>query len=156
MPLISSFFYFPCPLPFSFYKISQEMLKACEWIRRGGCSLKFKSNLNSSVNQSYPHPFVRERRDGMAFFLCVETFMRNHFSCGIWGAQKRISWRMVIWLSIQIQNPFEFGWVTNQVNPNNWRTEIWAWESFAWEKIHEKISSREFKWAQEIWVAQEI
>ena len=41
------------------------MLKACEWIRRGGCSLKFKSNLNSSVNQSYPHPFVQERRDGV-------------------------------------------------------------------------------------------
>ena len=45
------------------------MLKACEWIRRGGCSLKFKSNLNSNVNQYYPHPFVRERRDGMVLFF---------------------------------------------------------------------------------------
>ena len=58
---------------------------------------------------------------------------------------------MVIWLSIQIQNPFEFGWVTNQVNPNNWCTETWAWE-----KIYEKIFSREFKWTQESWVAQKI
>ena len=53
------------------------MLKVCEWIRRGGCSLKFKSNLNSSVIESYPHPFVRERRDGVALFFFF--FVRRDF-----------------------------------------------------------------------------
>ena len=55
------------------------MLKACEWIRRGGCSLEFKSNLNSSANQSYLHPFVRERRDGMAFFFVHGDFHEKPF-----------------------------------------------------------------------------
>ena len=136
-PLISSFFHCPRPLPFSFYKTSQEMLKACEWIRRGGCSLEFKSNLNSNTNQPI---FIHSSHEKKGeWVLCAwRIYTKNLFSCRVSGAQ-------VDKVVHEISCPFKF---KHHLNLNGqptifihskWHTQVGRGKASAWEKIYENL-----------------
>ena len=73
-------------LPFSF-KTVQDASYPRERIKIDGFSLEIKLNLNSNANQLIPiHLGVR--REGARLLCAWKNFMRNSFSCKIWGAKR--------------------------------------------------------------------
>ena len=107
----------------------------CEKIKLGGCSLEFKSNLNSNANQPIFIHSWHEKKG--AWVLCAwRIYTRIFFSCRVSGAQ-------VDKVAHEISCPFKF---KHHLNLNGqptifihskWRTREGHGKASVWEKIHE-------------------
>ena len=75
------------PHLFPLFKTMQDVSYPLEKIKISGCTFEFKSNLNSNANQLIPI-HLGMRREGVWMLCAWKGFMRNSFSCKIWGTKE--------------------------------------------------------------------
>ena len=123
----------------------------CERIKISGCSLEFKSNLNSNANQPILST-LGMRREGRGLLCAWRVYTRNLFSCVGSGAQMKgvaqgfvnHSNSNILWI-----------WMANQfiliIIHSKWCTKKGRGKASAWEKIYENLflmNSNRRRWGE--------